>query len=182
MKPIQKYATFNRRMWASTFDSMIAYFTLDPLVTSFLTKTGKPAAAAPELNMQALANLNLENGIDPALLKSSLDSGLGGGLGDYLWDTTIEWTLQTIVFLLVIAICWKLWSASPGKMICKIAVVDADSEEPISDKQILLRCLGYIAACAPLFLGILWIGMDKRRQGWHDKIANTVVIRTEYIE
>ena len=176
MKPIPKYATFNRRMWASTFDSIIAYFTLDPLVTYLLAKTGKPAAAAPELDIQALANLNFDSGIDPALLKSSL----GGGLGEYLWDTTIEWTVQTIVFLLVIAIFWKLWSASPGKMICKIAVVDADDEMPISDQQILLRCLGYIVACAPLFLGILWIGMDKRRQGWHDKIANTVVIHTEY--
>ena len=29
---------------------------------------------------------------------------------------------------------------------------------------------------APLFLGILWTRFDKRKQAWHDKLANTVVI------
>jgi uncharacterized RDD family membrane protein YckC len=28
------------------------------------------------------------------------------------------------------------------------------------------------------FLGFLWIFVDRRRQGWHDKIANTYVIYT----
>jgi uncharacterized RDD family membrane protein YckC len=30
-----------------------------------------------------------------------------------------------------------------------------------------------------LFLGIIWVGFDKRKQGWHDKLAGTVVIRNK---
>jgi uncharacterized RDD family membrane protein YckC len=29
----------------------------------------------------------------------------------------------------------------------------------------------------PLCLGIFWVGWDKRKQGWHDKIAGTLVIK-----
>ncbi|MBX3651771.1 MAG: RDD family protein [Burkholderiales bacterium] len=35
----------------------------------------------------------------------------------------------------------------------------------------------YIASALPLFLGFIWVGIDKRKQGWHDKLAGTVVIR-----
>ena len=168
-----KYATFTRRMWASTFDSMFAYFTLDPMVSYFLKITGKPAAAAPspDFGIQQLADINLQS-----LDQSALLADMGGGVKDSLWSFGIEYFAQTAVLLIVIAICWRLWDATPGKMLCKIEVVDADTELPMSDKQILLRCFGYIVACAPLFLGILWIGLDKRKQGWHDKIANSVVI------
>jgi uncharacterized RDD family membrane protein YckC len=30
----------------------------------------------------------------------------------------------------------------------------------------------------PMCLGFLWIAFDKRKQGWHDKLAGTVVVRT----
>jgi uncharacterized RDD family membrane protein YckC len=29
------------------------------------------------------------------------------------------------------------------------------------------------------FLGFIWVAFDKRKQGWHDKIAGTVVIRED---
>ena len=28
-----------------------------------------------------------------------------------------------------------------------------------------------------LGLGLIWVAFDPRKQGWHDKMANTVVIR-----
>ncbi len=41
------------------------------------------------------------------------------------------------------------------------------------------RYLGYFASTIPLCLGFLWIAFDKRKQGWHDKLAGTVVIRAQ---
>ena len=29
----------------------------------------------------------------------------------------------------------------------------------------------------PLGLGLIWVGIDPKKQGWHDKLAGTVVIR-----
>lgn len=41
----------------------------------------------------------------------------------------------------------------------------------------LLRYVGLIISFAVLFLGVIWVGFDRRKQGWHDKIAATVVVR-----
>ncbi len=176
MTKIKKYAGFNVRMWASTIDTIIAYFTLDPLVNYLLKLTGKPevvqeSSGFSDATIQQLANLQNPNVINTLIAQATHDTS------GWFADWALESILQSVALLLFSAICWKLWSATPGKIICKIKVVDANSEEPMSDKQILLRCLGYIVSCAVLFLGIFWIGFDKRKQGWHDKIANTVVIR-----
>ena len=40
-----------------------------------------------------------------------------------------------------------------------------------------LRWVGYILSGIFLYLGFLWIAWDGRKQGWHDKIAGTVVVR-----
>jgi uncharacterized RDD family membrane protein YckC len=39
------------------------------------------------------------------------------------------------------------------------------------------RYLGYYDSTIPFLLGLMWVGIDKRKQGWHDKLAGTVVIR-----
>ncbi len=40
-----------------------------------------------------------------------------------------------------------------------------------------LRYIGLIIACIPLFIGVLWVIFDGQKQGWHDKIAGTYVVR-----
>ncbi|HBX67811.1 MAG TPA: hypothetical protein DEH25_00005, partial [Chloroflexi bacterium] len=42
----------------------------------------------------------------------------------------------------------------------------------------LVRYVGYIVSIIPLFLGFFWILFDRRRQGWHDKLAGTCVVYT----
>jgi uncharacterized RDD family membrane protein YckC len=41
----------------------------------------------------------------------------------------------------------------------------------------VIRLLCYLLSAAPLYLGFLWAAFDRRKQGWHDKIAGTVVIQ-----
>ena len=43
--------------------------------------------------------------------------------------------------------------------------------------QCVARYFGYIVAMLPFCVGIIWVAFDKRKQGWHDKLAGTVVIR-----
>lgn len=71
---------------------------------------------------------------------------------------------------------WLKYAATPGKMLVDCEIVDADNGEPITSRQALLRYIGYIISALPLGLGFLWILLDKRKQGWHDKLAGTVVI------
>jgi uncharacterized RDD family membrane protein YckC len=41
----------------------------------------------------------------------------------------------------------------------------------------LLRYVGLIISIVIFFLGVIWAGFDRRKQGWHDKMAGTVVVR-----
>jgi uncharacterized RDD family membrane protein YckC len=40
----------------------------------------------------------------------------------------------------------------------------------------VVRLACYFVSAAVLYLGFFWIAIDRRKQGWHDKIAGTVVI------
>jgi uncharacterized RDD family membrane protein YckC len=72
---------------------------------------------------------------------------------------------------------WHYRRATPGKMAISAVIVDASTFGPPSTGQLIGRYLGYYVSTIVLFLGFLWIAFDPRKQGWHDKMANTVVIR-----
>lgn len=72
---------------------------------------------------------------------------------------------------------WITLSTTPGKMAIGATIVDAKTGSKPSAGQCIKRCLAYYVSAVPLCLGFFWIAMDPRKQGWHDKIAGTVVIR-----
>lgn len=72
---------------------------------------------------------------------------------------------------------WLRYMATPGKMATKLKIVDAITGNKMSIGQAIGRYLAYIPASLPLGLGLIWVGIDKKKQGWHDKLAGTVVIR-----
>lgn len=73
---------------------------------------------------------------------------------------------------------WAVFSATPGKMLLGQRIVHAQTGEPIGIGASVLRYVGTIVSSLPLYLGYLWIIWDSEKQGWHDKIANTRVVRT----
>jgi uncharacterized RDD family membrane protein YckC len=48
---------------------------------------------------------------------------------------------------------------------------------PVTVLVALVRCLFSFLSGLVLFLGFFWIGWDHEKQGWHDKIAGTVVVK-----
>ena len=73
---------------------------------------------------------------------------------------------------------WNWKSATPGKMLLSLKVLDAKTFQPMSVGQSIGRYFAYIPAMAVLFIGIMWVGWDARKQGWHDKLASTVVVKS----
>jgi uncharacterized RDD family membrane protein YckC len=73
---------------------------------------------------------------------------------------------------------WLSAQSTPGKMLFKAKIVDAETGAKPSGKQFALRYLGYIVGSLALGLGFLWAAFDKRNQGWHDKMAGTVVVKS----
>jgi uncharacterized RDD family membrane protein YckC len=75
---------------------------------------------------------------------------------------------------------WLRRQATPGKMAVSARVVDARTGNTLTMWQAIGRYLGYIIAVLPLFIGIIWVAFDPRKQGWHDKLAGTVVVRPKH--
>jgi uncharacterized RDD family membrane protein YckC len=73
---------------------------------------------------------------------------------------------------------WARSGQTVGKMWIKAKVVGADGQ-PVSIGRALLRYLGYIVSAVLLSLGFLWIAFDRKRQGLHDKIAGTYVVKSD---
>lgn len=90
------------------------------------------------------------------------------------WSDTL---IQCGVVALLILLWWFARNATPGKILVHAKIVDARTGAAPSKGQLLLRYLGYYIAALPFGLGILWILIDPRKQGWHDKLAGTVVVR-----
>jgi uncharacterized RDD family membrane protein YckC len=88
-------------------------------------------------------------------------------------DVLLSWVAPAIAVVLF----WIARQATPGKMALGVRIVDAETGDKPRSGQLVLRYLGYYVAMLPLFIGILWVAFDPRKQGWHDKIAGTVVVR-----
>ena len=69
---------------------------------------------------------------------------------------------------------------SPGKKLLGLRVIHLETGEPAGFWRMLLReVVGKWVSGAILGLGYLWAIWDNRKQGWHDKIAGTVVLRED---
>ncbi|MGO4998624.1 RDD family protein [Oceanisphaera sp. W20_SRM_FM3] len=77
---------------------------------------------------------------------------------------------------------WIKYRGTPGKMATKLEIVDALTGNNMSKGQAIGRYFAYILSAIPLGLGFIWVGIDKRKQGWHDKLAGTVVVRNLHKE
>lgn len=88
-------------------------------------------------------------------------------------DFLISWVLPAVL----VVVFWVNVQATPGKMAVSARIVDAKTGMPASTGQLVGRYLGYFVATVPLGLGIIWVAFDKRKQGWHDKLAGTVVVK-----
>jgi uncharacterized RDD family membrane protein YckC len=84
----------------------------------------------------------------------------------------INWVLPGAAFVAF----WIARGATPGKMAFSAVVVDAATHETPDFWQALTRYVGYFVSTTPLFVGLVWVAFDARKQGWHDKMARTVVI------
>lgn len=98
-----------------------------------------------------------------------LEDNLIAGPADFL----LSWVLPAILVITF----WIYKQATPGKMAVSAKIVDATTGESASTAQLVGRYFAYVVSFVPFGLGLIWIAFDKRKQGWHDKLAGTVVIK-----
>ena len=94
------------------------------------------------------------------------------GLGSYAL-----WLLGMIVSAQ--ALFWTFLAATPGMLLLGCQVLRAGSGRHLSLPRSLVRCVGLWLGLVCLGVGVLWIIWDPRRQGLHDKLAGSVVIKED---
>ena len=145
-----KYVGFWMRVLATLIDTLVLSLVLSPLLS----------AITPELDVDPARLAE-----DPVALEAAID------------QVSRAMLLQLPLFALAILLFWRWRSATPGKMLIGAVIADAVTLQAPSVRQCLIRYLGYFISAFPLLLGLIWVGFDSRKQGWHDKLAGTVVIR-----
>lgn len=95
---------------------------------------------------------------------------------DNFIDGPIDFLVSYVLPAVAIILFWVWKQATPGKMAMSAKIVDAKTGKEPSLGQYIVRYLSYFVSLLPLCLGFLWVAFDSKKQGWHDKIAGTVVI------
>lgn len=89
------------------------------------------------------------------------------------WDFLLSYVLPFVATILF----WRRFLGTPGKMLLELCVVDAKSGQRMGLGQSVIRYFAYLISMLPLGLGFIWIVFDKKKQGWHDKLAGSIVIK-----
>ena len=96
---------------------------------------------------------------------------------DELIQGVSDFMISYVFPLVITVLFWVYKSATPGKIVLSVKIVDASTGNKPSSRQSIIRYLGYYVSVIPFGLGFFWIAWDSKKQGWHDKMAGTVVIR-----
>jgi uncharacterized RDD family membrane protein YckC len=89
-----------------------------------------------------------------------------------------------LFYLLALAISIGYWvyfwgtsGQTPGMRLFRLRVVDAQTGQPIGIPRAIVRWLMSLVNSWACYIGWIWVAFDSRKQGWHDKVANSVVLQ-----
>lgn len=145
----QKYVGFWKRLLASIIDGLILSVAFS-LFFSLLSSRGG-------------LNFSFFIGGSPFLTYSGSENMLGNLLRIGL----------TIAYYVVLT--WQS-GATLGKRIVHIKVVTENGSKASFTSILLRESIGKFVSTIAIGLGFLWVIWDAKKQGWHDKLAKTVVV------
>jgi uncharacterized RDD family membrane protein YckC len=168
------YVGFWRRFWAFLVDGLIlaipSYVIGIPLVLSKLS--------ASELTTLSGRNLFV---VDPITGRFVEDrqalAAFNVTIGHMMQGALVVWVALFAIQFVYFVVFWSRRGATPGQQLLGVQVRNERDGSRISLKRAALRYLGYIVSVSVVYLGLIWVAIDSRKQGWHDKIAGTVVVR-----
>jgi uncharacterized RDD family membrane protein YckC len=111
-------------------------------------------------------------GVEPCRDAASLTStGRVGCLAGTLSLFTLALTTGPLYYLL----CWALVGQTVGQRLMGLRVLKLDGGE-LGIRRSFARLIGFGLCYLTLGIGFLWVLIDDRRMGWHDKLARTCVV------
>ena len=107
------------------------------------------------------------------IIAGAISSILGGGP-----STTQYQGLSTLFQAVYFTYFWSAAGKGQtlGSRALNIRVVKTDGSY-LDYVGAFLRYVGFFISCAAFLLGVIWAAFDAQKQGWHDKIAGTYVVK-----
>jgi uncharacterized RDD family membrane protein YckC len=168
------YASFNARLIASIIDvfiSMILLLPITRLMDYLIFGKNTPGKIWQTLLLESIEKFPEQPdkrwdyiAHNPTFIDFIHNNGL--------IKIALESLLQIGFFMTLMVISWNYMQTSPGKMMMSLKIIDADTLGKPSKKQYIIRFLGYF-----FIFGFIWIFFNKKKQAWHDIIANTFVVK-----
>jgi uncharacterized RDD family membrane protein YckC len=81
--------------------------------------------------------------------------------------------ISIVYYVFFIGYCGQ----TPGKMALRVKVIRTTGEEMGFYRAFLREVVGKFISFVFICIGYLWVSFDPQKQGWHDKIAGTYVIK-----
>jgi uncharacterized RDD family membrane protein YckC len=153
-----RYAGFWIRVGATIIDAIIVGVPL--LIVFFIAEGSTISAYANCLNSAAAT------GALVTTCQGAFISGIG-----------VFELIGLAVELAYFVVLWSRFGGTLGQRMLGLHVVDAATGRNIGIGRAIGRFVGYVISGAALDIGFIWVAFDPRKQGWHDKIASTFVVR-----
>jgi len=118
-------------------------------------------------------------GIGVRIVAALIDILILGGLM-FVVSIVFPNALEAVGGILSLGYEWYFWvyknGQTPGKAAMNIRIIMVDGTS-LGTQDLLTRWMGYGICALPLGVGFLWALWDPYHQGWHDKLAETVVVK-----
>jgi len=113
--------------------------------------------------------------IDAILISvvSQIVTGIAGGP-----DIQRGSGISTLIGIVYYVYFWSSYGNGQtlGMRAFNIKVVRTDGSQ-LDVGGAIIRYIGFLISIIPLFLGLIWAAFDSQKQGWHDKLAKTYVVK-----
>lgn len=137
------------------------------------------------MSTQAAAGANLA-GLGPRLISGIIDGVIvyviefliGLVLGLILGNSAsgLASLVGLVVGIVYFVYYWSMKEGqTPGKKLMGLRVVKVDGT-PITPATAFIRYIGYLVNTVLILLGWVWVIIDAQHQGFHDKMAGTIVV------
>lgn len=86
-----------------------------------------------------------------------------------------------VLYAFLISFFISYFGGTPGKILTGTKIVSPDGSKISFWRAFFRNHIGYMISGVFLWLGFIWILVDKERRSWHDQIADTYVIFTNKV-
>ena len=99
-----------------------------------------------------------------------------GGILGRIFGSGVGGGLNLLIGVVYFVYFWTNGGQTIGFKATNLHIVKTDGS-PMTISDGIIRYIGLIISFVVIGLGVMWVGWDANKQGWHDKMAHTYVVR-----